>query len=311
VASSTTVCAAIRSWSRRRSSPSATGSSARAFKLSRFFGARDSVYVYYGRFFTPFSLENVSPLAAYTLNLPLQTSVAQFDLKPERDSAYEVGGHFGVCRGDLGVRVMQKNATDLIDDTQVGVTTCTRTSTTRRDASPTQTAYYQLGLARAGRFYAALTHTYSVNKGCETQLLAPCFGQPDDWTPADHDQRVDMTSGVIANDRRGGWLGVDAEYGSGLSSSINPDGGITCGGADGNEGGPCKRTPHLTFDAEKGFAVGSGLGADVPGAESAQRPVPRDVLERAQGQPTGRLHAPSTSASDSTRSSATVSERPT
>jgi hypothetical protein len=123
----------------------------------------------------------------------------------------------------------------------------------------TQTAYYQLGLARAGRFYAAVTHTYSVNKGCETQLLAPCFGQPDDWTPADHDQRVDVTSGLIANDRRGGWLSVDAEYGSGLSSSINPDGGITCGGPGGNEGGPCKRTPHLTFDAEKGFAVGSGM----------------------------------------------------
>jgi hypothetical protein len=228
-------------------------------KLSRFFGARDSVYVYYGRFFTPFSLENVSPLAAYTLNLPLQSSVAQFDLKPERDSAYEIGGHFGVGRGDLGVRIMQKNATDLIDDTQVGVTNLHQDINYAQGRIATQTAYYQLGLARAGRFYAALTHTYSVNKGCETQLLAPCFGQPDDWTPADHDQRVDMTSGVIANDRRGGWLGVDAEYGSGLSSSINPDGGITCGGADGNEGGPCKRTPHLTFDAEKGFAVGSGM----------------------------------------------------
>ncbi len=36
-------------------------------KLTRFFGARNSVYAYYGRFFTPFSLENVSPLAAYTL----------------------------------------------------------------------------------------------------------------------------------------------------------------------------------------------------------------------------------------------------
>ena len=35
-------------------------------KLTRFFGARDSVYAYYGRFFTPFSLENVSPAAAYS-----------------------------------------------------------------------------------------------------------------------------------------------------------------------------------------------------------------------------------------------------
>jgi hypothetical protein len=227
-------------------------------KLTRFFGARDSVYAYYGRFFTPFSLENVSPLAAYTLNLPLLTNVAQFDLKPQRDSVYEVGGHFALGRGDLGVRVMQKNATDLIDDTQVGVTNLHQDINFNQGRIATQTAYYQVGLARAGRFYAALTHTYAVNKGCETQLLAPCFGVGNDWTPADHDQRIDFTSGLIANDRRGGWFGIDGEYGSGLSSALNP-GSITCGGADGSLGGPCKRTPHLTFDAEKGFALHGGM----------------------------------------------------
>ena len=227
-------------------------------KLTRFFGARDSVYAYYGRFFTPFSLENVSPLAAYTLNLPLQTSVAQFDLKPQRDSVYEIGGHFALGRGDLGVRIMQKNATDLIDDTQVGVTNLHQDINFAQGRIATQTAYYQLGLARAGRFYAAVTHTYSVNKGCETQLLAPCFGVGNDWTPADHDQRVDITSGLIANDRHGGWFGIDGEYGSGLSSALNP-GSITCGGVNGTQGGPCKRTPHLTFDAEKGFALHNAM----------------------------------------------------
>jgi hypothetical protein len=227
-------------------------------KLTRFFGARDSVYAYYGRFFTPFSLENVSPLAAYTLNLPLQTNVAQFDLRPQRDSVYEIGGHFALGRGDLGVRIMQKNATDLIDDTQVGVTNLHQDINFSQGRIATQTAYYQIGLARAGRFYAAVTHTYSANKGCETQLLAPCFGSGTDWTPADHDQRVDVTSGLTANDRRGGWFAVDGEYGSGLSSALNP-GAITCGGASGNQGGPCKRTPHLTFDAEKGFALHNGM----------------------------------------------------
>ncbi len=228
-------------------------------KLTRFFAGRDSVYAYYGRFFTPFSLENVSPIAAYTLNLPLESTVAQFDLKPQRDSVYEVGGHFALGRGDLGVRVMQKNATDLIDDTQVGVTNLHQDINYALGRIATQTAYYQLGLARGGRFYASLTHTYSVNKGCETQLLAPCFGASNDWTPADHDQRVDATAGTVVNDRRGGWFAVDGEYGSGLSSSLNAAGGITCGGPDGNEGGPCKRTPHLTFDAEKGIALHAGM----------------------------------------------------
>jgi hypothetical protein len=228
-------------------------------KLTRFFGARDSVYAYYGRFFTPFSLENVSPAAAYTLNLPLQSSVAQFDLKPQRDSVYELGGHFALGRGDLGVRIMQKNATDLIDDTQVGVTNLHQDINFSQGRIATQTAYYQIGLPRAGRFYAALTHTYSVNRGCETQLLAPCFSTGTDWFPADHDQRVDVTSGLLNNDRHGGWFSVDAEYGSGLSASLNPNGGISCGGADGNSGGPCKRTPHLTFDAEKGIALHGGM----------------------------------------------------
>src|SRR5665213_3402026 len=228
-------------------------------KLTRFFGARDSVYSYYARFFTPFSLENVAPLAAYTRNLPLRTNVAQFDLKPQRDSVYEIGGHFALGRGDLGVRIMQKNATDLIDDTQVGVTNLHQDINFAQGRIATQTAYYQVGLARAGRFYAAVTHTYAVNKGCETQLLAPCFSTGDDWSPADHDQRVDVTSGLVLNERHGGWFSVDAEYGSGLSSALNPTGGISCGGIDGSSGGPCKRTPHLTFDAEKGLALHGGM----------------------------------------------------
>jgi Carboxypeptidase regulatory-like domain/TonB-dependent Receptor Plug Domain len=231
-------------------------------KLTHSFGSRYSVYAYYGRFFTPFSLENVSPLAAYTLNLPLQTSPAQFDLKPQRDSVYEIGGHFGVGRGDLGVRVMQKNATDLIDDTQVGVTNLHQDINYQLGRIATQTAYYQLGLPRAGRVSFALTHTYSVNKGCETQLLAPCFGASNDWTPADHDQRWDATSAVLVNDRHNGWFAIDGEYGSGLSSALNP-GAITCGGADGSAGGPCKRTPHLTFDAEKGFGLAHGVALTV------------------------------------------------
>ncbi len=229
-------------------------------KLTRTLGARSAVYVYYGRFFTPFSLENVSPAAAYTLNLPLQTAVAQFDLKPQRDSVYEIGGHLPLGRGDLGLRVMQKNATDLIDDTQVGVTNLHQDINYAQGRIATQSAYYQLGFARASRIYASLTHTYSVNRGCETQLLAPCFGQSDDWTPADHDQRVDITSGLIANDRRNGWFALDGEYGSGLSTSLNPTGGITCAGPGyaANVGGPCKFTPHLTFDAEKGIGLAHG-----------------------------------------------------
>lgn len=230
-------------------------------KFTRNLGTRASVYAYYGRFFTPFSLENVSPIAAYNLNLPLLTSVAQFDLRPQRDSVYEIGGHLPVGRGDLGIRVMQKNATDLIDDTQVGVTNLHQDINYAQGRIATQSAYYQLGLSHASRVYASVTHTYSVNRGCETQLLAPCFGQGADWTPADHDQRWDASAGIIANDSRGGWFSADVEYGSGLSTGLNPNGGITCAGPGylSNIGGPCKFTPHFTMDVEKGFALAPGV----------------------------------------------------
>jgi hypothetical protein len=214
-------------------------------KFTRFFGTRASIYAYYGRFFTPFSFENVSPYAAYLLNLPLQRTPASFDLKPQRDSDYEIGGHLPLGNGDLGVRLMRKNATDLIDDTQVGVTALHQDINYQHGRIATQTAYYQLPLPRNGRFYLSVNHTYSVNRGCETQLLAPCFGSPTDWTPADHMQQWGATSGVILNDTRGGWLSLDGEYGSGLSS----------GACAPMVPGFCEYTPHVVFDIEKGVAL--------------------------------------------------------
>ncbi len=112
-------------------------------KLTRMFGPRTSVYAFYGRFFTPFSLENVSPTAAQQLNLPNQPTVAAFDLKPQRDSDYELGAHLALGNADLGLRVMQKNAADLIDDTQVGVTLLHQDINYAQGRIATQAVYYQ------------------------------------------------------------------------------------------------------------------------------------------------------------------------
>ncbi len=215
-------------------------------KLTRLFGPRAAVYAYFGRFFTPFSFENVDPAAAQLLNLPLQPTVAQFDLRPERDTMLEAGGHLPIGRGNLGLRVWQKNAVDLIDDTQVGVTLLHQDINYQLGRLSSESAFYELPLARNGRVYASLAHTLSLNKGCETQLLAPCFGSPTDWTPADHDQNWDATAGILLNDRRDGWFAADGEYGSGLSSAICPAG----------TPGFCKKTPHVTFDVAKGIGIG-------------------------------------------------------
>jgi hypothetical protein len=213
-------------------------------KLTHLWGNRAAAYVYFGRFFTPFSLENVSPAAAHLLNLPNQPLEAAFDLRPQRDSVFEIGGHLPIGRGDLGLRIMQKDGVDLIDDTQVGVTALHQDINYAAGNISVQSAYYQLPLASGGRAYLSLTHARSVNAGCETQLLAPCFGAPAGWTPADHDQNWDATGGILTNDRRGGWLAIDGEYGSGLSSSYCMPESLLC-----------KVPPHTTFDVVKGIGL--------------------------------------------------------
>lgn len=214
-------------------------------KITRLWGNRASVYAYVGRFFEPFSFENVSPGAAQLLNLPLQPTVAQFDLKPERDTQLEVGGHVPLGHGDLGLRVWQKNANDLIDDTQVGVTLLHQDINYVLGRISQQALVYTQALPRNGRAYLSVTHENSFNSGCETQLLAPCFGSPTGFTPADHEQRYSVAGGVLLRDLRGGWFSMTGEYGSGLSSAVCPD----------DTPGFCKMTPHTTFDVEKGIAI--------------------------------------------------------
>ena len=215
-------------------------------KLTRFYGNRASIYAYIGRFFEPFSFENVSPEAAQLLNLPLQPTVAQFDLKPERDTQLELGGHLPLGRGDLGIRVWQKNANDLIDDTQVGVTALHQDINYTLGRLSEEALTYTQPLARGGRAYFSVTHLISLNSGCETQLLAPCFGQEDGYTPADHEQRYSIAGGVLLRDRRSGWFSLDGEYGSGLSSDVCPE----------DTPGYCKQTPHTIFSVEKGISIG-------------------------------------------------------
>jgi hypothetical protein len=213
-------------------------------KVTRFFGPRASLYGYVGRFFEPFSFENVSPEAAYLLNLPLQRAQAQFDLKPERDTQLELGGHIPVGSGDLGFRVWQKNANDLIDDTEVGVTLLHQDINYVLGRLSQEALNYTQPLSLNSRAYFAIAHVISLNSGCETQLLAPCFGAPTGFTPADHEQRYTINSGILLNDQRGGWFSADAYYGSGLSSNYCSPPELLC-----------KETPHTVFNVEDGVPI--------------------------------------------------------
>ena len=101
-------------------------------------------------------------------------------------------------------------------------------------------------MPRGGHAYIQFAHVISLNRGCESQLLAPCFGQPTGYTPADHEQRYTVNGGVLLRDKRNGWFSMDGEYGSGLSSNVCPA----------TTPGYCKMTPHTIFSVEKGIAIG-------------------------------------------------------
>ncbi|MGD0474916.1 MAG: hypothetical protein ABSB70_17110 [Candidatus Velthaea sp.] len=107
----------------------------------------------------------MSPTAAYLLNLPLQQSVAQFDLEPERDTQLEFGGHLPVGSGDLGFRVWQKNANNLIDDTQVGVTLLHQDINYVLGRLSQEAINYVQPLARNSRLYISGAHVVSLNSG--------------------------------------------------------------------------------------------------------------------------------------------------
>ncbi|HEX3466041.1 MAG TPA: TonB-dependent receptor [Candidatus Elarobacter sp.] len=224
-------------------------------KLTRTISPRASVYAYYGRLFVPFSFENVAPSAAAALYAPGTADTNGNDLRPQRDSLYELGGHLPLGRGDLGIRLSHKVSTDWIDDTQVGATNLHQDINFPIGRVDSQTLAYTLPLARAGRFYFNVAHTMAVNStNCETQLLQNCLlnGPPGgDLVQADHDQHYDVTSGVLTNDTHGGWFSLEGEYGSGLSQDPSLCPPFPLGNAIN-----CKVPPHITIDVAKGFAVG-------------------------------------------------------
>lgn len=228
-------------------------------KLTRDFGPRTSLYVYYGRLFEPFSLESISPQTAAALYVPGHLSAGvTFDLKPESDSLYEAGFHLPLGVADVGFRISQRNATDWIDDTQVGATDLHQDINFPQGRVSSQSIYVNAPLENNGRTYLSVSHVIAVNSfNCETQLLQNCAlsGPPGgDFVQADHDQHWDSTGGAILNDHHGGWYSLDGEYGSGLSLGLpavaNPCAAVDCVNY--------KTAPHLVFNVAKAFGFPFG-----------------------------------------------------
>ena len=57
----------------------------------------------------------------------------------------------------------------------------------------------------------------------------------------------------MSNRANGGWFSADAEYGSGLSSDICPDG----------TPGYCAATPHTVFNVSEGIPIGENAALTI------------------------------------------------
>ncbi|MDQ6780327.1 MAG: TonB-dependent receptor, partial [Candidatus Eremiobacteraeota bacterium] len=202
---------------------------------------RTSWYAYYGRLFTPFSFENVSPRVAQLIN---PASGLAFDLQPARESLYEIGGAFGVGGNARGSwKIAHKSLVNVIDDAQVGTTNIHQDINFGDGRADFQDVLLEFPRGNGTHDYVSLTHSRAVNRGCGSQLLSGCPPPPYDWFDADHDQRWDASAGKELTLARGGWLALTAEFGSGLST------GAACD--------RCKVPPHLTFDASFGHPLSS------------------------------------------------------
>ncbi len=212
-------------------------------KLTRIFDDRTSLYAYYGRLFTPFSFENVSPSVAAEVS---PGSGQTFDLLPARESLYEVGGAFGLGAARASWKVAHTSIVDVLDDAQVGATNIHQDINFGDGRGDFQVLMLQFPHDDGSRDYVSLTHSRAVNRGCGSQLLSGCPPPPYDWFDADHDQRWDGSFGKEFRFAGGRWATLTSEYGSGLSTGASCD--------------TCKVPPHWTFDAELGVPT-SARGA--------------------------------------------------
>lgn len=209
-------------------------------KLTRTIDDKTSLYAYYGRLFTPFSFENVSPSVAAQIN---PASGLAFDLLPARESLYEVGGAFALGAARASWKVAHKSLVDVLDDAQVGATNIHQDINFGDGRADFQVLLLQFPHDDGTRDYVSITHSRAVNRGCGSHLLSGCAAPPFDWFDADHDQRWDANFGKEVRFANGRWLTFTSEFGSGLSTGASCD--------------TCKVPPHWTFDTELGAPLGA------------------------------------------------------
>jgi len=202
-------------------------------KLTRTFSPRANLYVYYGRLFAS------PPSDDLTFRGVPQ---ARFDLRPQRDSLYEMGAHVPVGSLDLGIRMAHKTSDDVLDDVQLGTTNIREAVNYTRGVTDVQALLLQRNVPSGRDLLFSIARTRAVLRGCPNVAFLTCPAR-NDWFAADYAEpwTAALTQQVPT---KGGYLSGTMLYGSGRGDQ-------SCVA--------CRTSAHMTFDALAARRVQSAL----------------------------------------------------
>jgi outer membrane receptor for ferrienterochelin and colicin len=218
--------------------------------------AKDVVHFYYGRMYAAPALEDVRQACVVLAGC---STTPTYDLKPERDTYYEMGVSHTFSRGLTGyVNYFNRLATNVLDTTQLLNTPLFAVFNNARGRDEGVEVRLQgTSLSTGDSWFLSGTASNAQASGVSgsTFLFPPDAVSDTSWQPEDHDQTYELNGAYthrFGADRA--WFAtLQSEYGSGFPVAF--------------ESGEGRLPTHLTFDLALGKQAGTGanksLGFDL------------------------------------------------
>lgn len=189
--------------------------------LNYFIGQNTKLHAFYGRLFQPAPLENLRD-TFNTINNVASNSLNFYDIKAEKDNYFEVGAAQQIANQVIDLDVYYKNATDLLDDTEL--------LNTSLAAAYNYASGYAYGIefsvkgSIASHWSDYLNYAYEIAKGEGASgglfALPPGTPIPTGYLYLDHVQISTANAGVTYSTDHFLWT-LQALFGSGLRTGPN------------------------------------------------------------------------------------------
>ncbi len=186
-------------------------------RLNFFPSPATTIYLYYGRLFTPTNVEDLRAITSVA-----QGNTVAAPTLPERDNFYEAGLIRRLPVGGIITKlsVYHKESTPGIDDNTVpgsAITTSVNLALSRVTGIETVVEFHPRG-PLSGYVNAALNHAYA--HGPVTGGFFPA-ATPQGYFDEDHDQRLSLVASATYSANRL-YASVTEIYGSGLTNGLDP-----------------------------------------------------------------------------------------